>query len=153
MTNKTLSVSAIHNGTVIDHINAGQALRIVQMLGLRQKKHKVTIGLNLPSHRIKLKDIIKIENHVLTNEDANDIMIFAPAATINVIRDFEVINKIITVLPETIRNVFVCPNPACITHAEQIETFFYINEKGKHVNLRCRYCEKEYDRNEVKVRI
>ncbi len=151
--NKTLSVSAIHNGTVIDHINAGQALRIVHMLGLAEKKYKVTVGLNLPSKRMKLKDIIKIENHVLAKEDANDITIFAPEATINIIRNFEVMNKIITTLPETISNVFVCPNQVCITHTEPVETFFYIKEHSKQVNLICKYCEREFDRNQVKVNI
>src|SRR5580658_4791291 len=111
--NKTLSVSAIQNGTVIDHINSGQAFRIVHLLGLLDKKCKVTIGVNLPSKRMKLKDLIKIENLTLTNEEANDITIFAPEVTINVIENFEVVNKVITTLPESINNVFICPNSAC----------------------------------------
>lgn len=151
--NKTLSVSAIHNGTVIDHINSGEAFRIVHLLGLLEKKHKVTIGLNLPSEHMKFKDIIKIENHVLANEEANDITIFAPEATINIIRNFEVVNKIITSLPASISNVFSCPNPSCITQTEQVETFFTIHEHSKQVNLRCKYCEKEFNRNQVKVKI
>jgi aspartate carbamoyltransferase regulatory subunit len=149
---KTLSVSAIHHGTVIDHISAGQAIRIVHMLHLLNKKHKVTIGLNLPSGRMGLKDIIKIENHVLANEDANDIMIFAPDATINVIRDFEVIDKIITKLPDTIAGPFICPNLACITHVEPVQTFFYIKSHGKQVYLKCKHCEKSYERNRVNVK-
>ncbi len=149
---KTLSVSAIHHGTVIDHISAGQAIRIVHMLDLLNKKHKVTIGLNLPSERMGLKDIIKIENHVLSNEDANDIMIFAPDATINIIRDFDVINKIITKLPDTIAGHFICPNSACVTHVEPVKTFFYIESKGKQVYLKCKHCEKSFDRNRVGVK-
>lgn len=150
---KTLSVSAIHNGTVIDHINSGQAFRIVHLLGLLDKKYKVTIGLNLPSKTMKFKDLIKIENYTLTNEEANDITIFAPEATINVIQNFEVVNKFITSLPTSISDVFICPNAACITHSEPVKTFFNIESQGKQVKLICKFCEKEFDRNHVKVSI
>jgi aspartate carbamoyltransferase regulatory subunit len=150
---KTLSVSAIENGTVIDHINSGQAIRIIHLLGLLEKKCKVTIGLNLPSKRMKLKDLIKIENHILTNEEANEITIFAPEATINIIHDFEVVDKIITSLPPSICDAFICPNPVCITHNEPVDSFFIIHVQGKQVKLVCKYCEKIFDRNEVKVKI
>jgi aspartate carbamoyltransferase regulatory subunit len=151
--NKTLSVSAIQNGTVIDHINSGQAFRIVHLLGLLDKKYKVTIGVNLPSKTMKLKDLIKIENYTLTNEEANDITIFAPNATINVIQNFEVVNKVITSLPASISEVFICPNPVCITHSEPVNTHFNIETQGKQVKLICKFCEKEFDRNQVTVKI
>lgn len=151
--NKTLPVSAIHNGTVIDHIPSGQAFRIIHLLSLLDKKHKVTVGLNLPSKRMRLKDLIKIENHHLKNNEANEITIFAPEATINIIQNFEVVDKIITSLPLSISGIFICPNPICITHSEPIESFFYIKEQGKDVKLMCRYCEKTYHRNNVKVKI
>lgn len=150
---KTLSVSAIQNGTVIDHINAGQALRIIHLLDLLDKKYKVTIGLNLPSKGMIFKDIIKIENHILSNEEANEIIVFAPEATINIIQNFEVEKKITTSLPKSISGVFDCPNTACISHNEPVETFFYIETQGKQVNLACKYCEKTFDRNQVKVKI
>jgi aspartate carbamoyltransferase regulatory subunit len=151
--NKTLSVSAIHNGTVIDHIPAGQALRIIQLLRLLEKKHKVTVGLNLPSKRMGLKDLIKIEDHKLTKDEANEITIFAPEATINIIQNFEVTGKLNTSLPSGINAVFVCPNPCCVSRSEPVESSFIINEHGKQVKLTCRYCEKTYDRNKVSVRI
>lgn len=150
---KTLSVSAIENGTVIDHINSGQAIRIIHLLGLLEKKHKVTIGLNLPSKLMKLKDLIKIENHILTNEEANEITIFAPEATINIIKNFEVVNKIITTLPPSICDAFVCPNPVCVTHTEPVESFFLIEAEGNQVKLVCKFCEKIFDRNQVNVKI
>lgn len=152
--NKTLSVSAIKNGTVIDHIRRGQALRIMRLLQvLDVKKNKVTVGLNLPSKQLGLKDLIKIENRALTNEEANEIVIFAPEATINIIKEFEVTQKINTHLPQSIANVFVCLNPVCITHHEPIETLFYIEEQGKQIKLICHYCEKTFDRDHVKVNI
>lgn len=151
---KTLSVSAIKNGTVIDHIRAGQALRIVKLLRiLDNKKNKVTLGLNLPSKLLGFKDLIKIESRVLTNDEANEIVIFAPEATINIIKDFEVTQKINTHLPKTIANVFICPNPLCVTHNEPVESHFIIEEQGKHIKLTCHYCEKEFDRDQVKVNI
>jgi aspartate carbamoyltransferase regulatory subunit len=150
---KTLSVSAICNGTVIDHINSGQAIRIIHLLGLLEKKYKVTVGLNLPSKGMKLKDIIKIENHRLKNEEPNEITVFSPEATINIIKNFEVVEKITTTLPPNISGVFSCPNPICITHNEPVETFFNIEVQSKHVNLVCKYCEKTFDRNDVNVQI
>src|SRR5579862_224662 len=151
--NKTLPVSAIKNGTVIDHIRPGQAPRIMHLLNVTQSHNKVTIGLNLPSKLLKLKDLLKIENRVLTNNEANEVVIFAPEATINIIKDFEVIQKITTHIPETIAGVFICPNSACITHCEFIYSFFYIEDHGKQTKLICHYCEKAFDRDQVKVNI
>ncbi len=153
MSNTTLSVSAIQNGTVIDHITSDQTLRIMHMLRLLDKKHKVTVGFNLPSKRMKYKDLIKIEDHVLTTKEANEITIFAPEATINIIQKFEVVQKIITTLPPHISGVFICPNSLCITNKEHVESFFTVEEQGKQVKLVCRYCEREFDRNQVKVKV
>lgn len=150
---KTLPVSAIKNGTVIDHIRAGQAPRIMHLLNVINSKNKVTMGLNLPSKLLKLKDLLKIENRVLTNDEANEVVVFAPEATINIIKDFEVIEKINTHLPEYIKNVFICPNSVCITHTEPVESFFLIEAQGKQTKLICHYCEKVYDRDQVKVKI
>ena len=111
----------------------------------------MTVGLNLPSKRLGLKDLIKIENRVLTNEEASEIAIFAPEATINVVKDFEVIEKISTQLPEKIANIFLCPNPRCVTQNETSESIFYIEEQGKKVKLTCHYCEKAFNRDQVKI--
>lgn len=151
---KTLSVSAIKNGTVIDHIRAGQALRIMRLIKvLDSNKHKVTLGLNLPSKLLKLKDLIKIENRVLTTDEANEIVVFSPEVTINIIKDFEVIEKIQTHYPKSIANVFICPNSACITQREAIESLFHIEDRGKQTRLTCHFCENEFDRDQVKVKI
>ncbi len=150
---KTLSVAAIQHGTVIDHINSGQALHIIRLLDLQKKNHKVTIGLNLPSKRLQYKDIIKIENHVLSNDEANEVTVLAPLVSINIIDNFEVVKKINTTLPSHIVNVFACPNPACITQSEPVETYFKIETHGNRVNFFCRYCEKSFDRNQVSENI
>ncbi len=150
---KTLPVSAIKNGTVIDHIRPGQAPRIMHLLKVLESKNKVTMGLNLPSKLISLKDLLKIENRVLTNDEANEVVIFAPEATINIIKDFEVIQKMTTHFPRTIENIFLCPNPACITHNEPVTSLFNIEDQGKQIKLTCHYCEKSFDRDQVKVKI
>lgn len=150
---KTLAVSAIKDGTVIDHIRSGDALRIIRLFHLLDDKNKITVGLNLPSKHLGIKDLIKIENRVLTNDEANEIMIFAPDATINIVENFEVVRKISTHLPSTITNIFRCPNPKCITHDENTQSTFYIEEQGKQVKLICNYCEKGFDRSQVKIRV
>ena len=150
---KKLSVAAIQNGTVIDHITSDQTLRIIHMLRLLDKKYMVTVGFNLPSNRMKFKDLIKIENHVLTNREADEITVFAPEATINIIKEFEVVKKIITSLPPSISGMFICPNQNCITSKEPIESFFDIEEQGRQVKLVCKYCENPFDRNQVKVKV
>ncbi|OGT41838.1 MAG: aspartate carbamoyltransferase regulatory subunit [Gammaproteobacteria bacterium RIFCSPHIGHO2_12_FULL_37_34] len=151
--NDMLSVSAIKNGTVIDHIVAGQALRIIYLLGLQKNNNQVTIGLNLPSKRLGIKDLIKIENRVLTEDEANEIVIFSPVATINVIQNFQVVDKIKTHLPSVTHGVFVCPNHLCVTQIEPISSYHYIHEQGKKISLICHYCEKEFDRDQVKVAV
>lgn len=149
---KTLAVAAIQNGTVVDHITTDQTMRIMQMLRLLDKKHKVTVGFNLPSKCMSYKDLIKIEDHELTPEEANQITVFAPAATINIIKNYEVVKKLNTTLPESIASIFICPNSACITRSEPAESFFYIQEVGKVMKLVCKYCEKSFERNQVKVK-
>lgn len=150
---KTLSVSAIHNGTVIDHIKPGNALRIIHLLGLMNSSYQITLGLNLPSKRIGKKDLIKIESLALLPEQANDIMVFAPDATINIVKDFEVKEKVKTQLPKTITEVFVCPNHQCISQEKNIKSVFNIEEQRKQVILTCHYCERIYNRDHVKVKI
>lgn len=146
---KTLSVSAIKNGTVIDHIPAGQALKIIRLLKITNNKHKATLGLNLTSKSLGLKDLIKIEGRFLKEHEANEITIFAPEATINIIENFEVIKKITTCLPETITNFLVCPNTQCITHTEPVSNCFFTEEYRKTVKLQCKYCEKQFDLDHI----
>ena len=150
---ETLSVAAIKNGTVIDHIVPGQAFRIIHLLSLQSSKHTVTIGLHLPSKLIGTKDLIKIENRVLTEAEANEIVVFSPSATINVIENFDVTKKISTHLPKSMKNIFICPNQNCISLSEPISSLFYITDQGKQIKLTCHYCNKEFDRDQIKVGI
>ncbi|MEO8402494.1 MAG: aspartate carbamoyltransferase regulatory subunit [Gammaproteobacteria bacterium] len=149
----TLSVSAIKNGTVIDHIASGQGLRIIHLLSLQNSQLQITIGLRLPSKLIGMKDLIKIEDRILTDEEANEIVVFAADATINIIDNFTVVKKISTHLPSEMKNVFICPNPSCITQSEFIESRFSIEQQLKSIKLACHFCEKVFERDQVEVRI
>lgn len=146
---KTLSVSAIKNGTVIDHIPAGQALKIIRLLKITNNKHRATLGLNLTSKSMSLKDLIKIEGRFLEAHEANEVIVFAPEATINIIEDFEVAKKISTKLPKTITKILVCPNENCITHVEPINSCFYVEEYRKTVKLNCKYCERQFGLDQI----
>ncbi len=147
---KTVSVAAIKDGTVIDHIPAGQALKIIYLLQLAEQRFKVTLGLHLTSSSIGHKDIVKIEDRFLTEKEAHDVAVFAPNATINIIKNYKVSSKISAKLPETIKRILVCPNPRCITEQEPVETLFMIEEFKQKVHLRCYYCEKVFERDEIK---
>jgi aspartate carbamoyltransferase regulatory subunit len=147
---KTLSVAAIKDGTVIDHIPAGAAFIILQLLKLLQGKYRISLGLNFTSSSMGFKDLIKIENRYLTEKEAHDIAVFAPQATINTIKNYHVSGKISAKLPDAVARILVCPNPRCITNHETIDTLFHVEEHKQQVLLHCHFCEKIFERNEIK---
>ena len=149
MKKKNLSVTAICEGTVIDHITVGQGLRILRLLCPPGHSHQVTVGLNLKSSLLGLKDLIKIESVFLTPEQRSYVALFAPQATINVIRDCQVVEKSRVVLPAFVSGLLVCPNRLCITNTEQTKTYFSIRETNRNIVLCCRYCEKNYHREQI----
>ncbi|MCH9626739.1 MAG: Aspartate carbamoyltransferase regulatory chain [Chlamydiales bacterium] len=140
----TLSVAAIQKGTVIDHIPAGQGMRIVRLLKLDSQHHQVTLGLNLPSKTMGYKDLIKVEGREITESEAQQIAIFAPKATLNIIRDFELTKKFAVSLPKKVEKVLRCPNEKCITNHEQTKTRFSVDKPVRGVQLTCYYCQKSF---------
>lgn len=145
------AVSAIQNGTVIDHIDAGYGLKIVQLLKIATHKKQVTIGLNLPSSKLDLKDIIKIEDRELSPEEANQVAILAPDATINIINNFEVNNKFKVTLPNTIEAVIPCPNPRCISNHDKIPSSLKVLRRiRKNTRLQCHYCRELFTQQEIR---
>ncbi|MEK7212918.1 MAG: aspartate carbamoyltransferase regulatory subunit [Patescibacteria group bacterium] len=146
---KKLLVSAIKNGTVIDHIDAGHALKIIRILNLADHQKVVTVGLNLPSRAMKFKDIIKVEGRELTPEEANRVAILAPTANLNIIRNYEVVKKFNLKLPEKIDHLLVCPNLKCITNHEPMDSSFAVLPAGHEVKVKCVYCEKTFHQNEI----
>ena len=149
MNTQKLSVEAIENGTVIDHIPAGLGLSILHQFKLLHDGHAVTVGFNLPSRRHGRKDIIKITGIQLDESAANRLALFAPEATVNLIGNFQVVRKMLLRLPESISEVFRCPNPNCASHGEPVSSRFYVRRRGSQTRLKCHYCEKTYARTSV----
>jgi aspartate carbamoyltransferase regulatory subunit len=141
MSEREVRVSKIKDGTVIDHISCGYALDVVKILGITgHEKQVMTIGVNVPSKRLKAKDILKIEGRALNHKEVNRIALIAPRATINIIRDYKVVEKVEVQLPKQIEDIIKCNNPACISNSnEPIGARFYV-ENEDPLLLRCHYC-------------
>jgi aspartate carbamoyltransferase regulatory subunit len=137
----TLRVTKIKDGTVIDHITAGHALEVLQILGVTdQVKGVVTVGMNVPSKTLGLKDMVKIEGRELKSEEVDRIALLAPHASINIIRDYKVVDKQLVRLPKVIHETVKCANPACISNSrEPVKSTFYV-ENEEPLQLRCHYC-------------
>ncbi len=150
MSEKTLSVSAIQDGTVIDHITQGSALILIRLLKLTAEENRVTVGLNLSSRSMGHKDIIKITDRYLTEKEAGDVAVFAPLATLSLIRNYKVEKKMKAKLPDVVKDILVCPNPCCITRVEPVETLFFVEEFKQKIFLRCDFCEKFFERSEIR---
>jgi aspartate carbamoyltransferase regulatory subunit len=141
MIEKEMRVRRIEHGTVIDHITAGQALNVLRILGVSGTTSAVvSVAMNVPSGAIGSKDIVKVEDRELEEEDVDRISLIAPNATINIIRDFAVIEKYRVDLPERLEGVVKCSNPNCISNTnEPVISKFLVNKKP--VELRCIYCD------------
>jgi aspartate carbamoyltransferase regulatory subunit len=138
---KQLQVSAIKDGTVIDHIPANNLFKVISILGLDKIDTLITFGTNLESKRLGKKAIIKIADVFFHQDEINKISLVAPDAKLNIIRDYEVIEKKMVTVPDMVTGITKCFNPKCITNNESIKTKFYVIEK-KSVTLKCHYCEK-----------
>ncbi len=147
-----MQVEAIKNGTVIDHIPAQIGIKVLRLFDMQNSSQKVTIGLNLPSSALGSKDLLKIENVFINEEQASKLALYAPNATVNQIENYEVVKKLALELPSRINNVFACPNSNCITHKEPVETSFTVSQKNGEIRLRCKYCEKVFSRDVVTER-
>lgn len=144
-----LHIASIEEGTVIDHIAAGQALKILQVLELNTKKKTVTLGMRLPSHSLGKKDIIKLEKTELSPLQANQLAIFAPDATVSIIEKGHVKHSFKVAMPKVLSKVLSCPNRDCISRQEDIESKFSVREKQTEVELSCHYCEQEFLEEEM----
>ncbi|MFN3557383.1 MAG: aspartate carbamoyltransferase regulatory subunit [Bacteroidales bacterium] len=138
---KELKVSAIENGTVIDHIPANAVFQVIKMLKLDVFDQMVLFGTNLESKKFGSKGIIKVSNKFFKPEELNKIALVAPHASIIEIRDFQVSNKTIVEIPNQVSAIVKCFNPNCITNIEVISTRFDVVDK-EDIRLKCHYCEK-----------
>ena len=147
MNRNEMLVAAIKDGTVIDHIPTEKTYQVAQLLGLQELKTPVTIGYNYLSKKLGRKGIIKVADKYFTDEEISRLSVVAPNIVLNIIKDFEVIEKKTVTTPEEIRGIVKCNNPKCITNNEPMATFFHV-ENGV---LTCHYCEKEQDISKVQL--
>ncbi|MBQ8222394.1 MAG: aspartate carbamoyltransferase regulatory subunit [Bacteroidales bacterium] len=147
---KELIVSAIENGTVIDHIPANKVFEVIKILDLEHSKNSVYFGTNLDSKKYGKKGIIKISDKYFAPEDVNKIALVAPSASLIEIKDYEVVNKHSIETPERIDGIVKCFNPNCVTNKEGVPTKFAVtkDDNGK-VQLKCHYCEKYTKENNI----
>lgn len=143
-------VGNIGNGTVIDHIHKGMATHLIDLLQLDDGKHVMTVGVNLGSKRLGCKDIIKIEGRHLSRNIVQHIAVFAPAVTINIIKEFRVVEKIIPQVPDSLSGIIKCPNSHCITNYEHAKTVFEVITIKEKQCLRCHHCEKVFALDQIR---
>ena len=151
MDQSELLVRRIKEGTVIDHIDEGKGLQVLDALGIDGKDGSlITIALNVPSGKFKKKDIIKVENKFLKDDDTNKLAVIVPNATINIIKNYKLVEKRRVALPNEVDRIFRCSNPECITNStEHIESIMDVMDKEGRV-LRCRYCSRVLDVNQLR---
>ncbi|WP_121821489.1 aspartate carbamoyltransferase regulatory subunit [Halostella salina] len=139
MSEHELRVSKIRDGTVIDHISGGQALNVLAILDIDGTGgEEVSIGMNVPSDRLGRKDIVKVEGRELSQDEVDVLSLIAPEATINIVRDYDVVDKHRLERPAEVTGVLTCPNRNCIsTDDEPIDSKFAVLPDG----VRCEYCE------------
>ena len=143
MSNKTeRQVAAIKNGTVIDHIPAEKTYQVVNLLQLETLDTPVTIGYNYPSNKIGRKGIIKVSDKFFTDEEISRLSVVAQNVVLNIIHDYELVEKKTVKTPDELRGIVKCNNPKCITNNEPMNTVFHVVNKEKGI-LKCHYCDKE----------
>lgn len=137
-----MNIDSIQNGIVIDHISAGCGMQLYHLLGLDNLDVSVAIIKNATSKKLGKKDIIKIDAAIDINLDV--IGFVHPGATVNIIRNGELVHKMTMDLPETLTNVLTCKNPRCITSTEpNLKQVFKLTDRANKV-YRCIYCETKY---------
>ena len=147
---KQLVVSAIKDGTVIDHNPAKSLFKVINILGLDHIINQITFGTNLDSGKLGKKGIIKLSEVFFEKEDLDRIALVAPDVKVNIIRDYEVVEKKVVEIPEKVEGIVKCVNPVCITNNEDILTRFELVSR-QPVGLKCHYCEKITDQNNMEI--
>ena len=150
MNKKERLVAAIQNGTVIDHIPTEKTFQVVNLLGLENLDSPITIGVNLTSKKINRKGIIKISDKFFTDDEISRLSVVAPNGVLNIIKDYEVVEKKEVKTPEELRGIIKCNNPKCITNNEPMQTIFHVIDKERKI-LKCHYCDKEQNMGNVEL--
>jgi aspartate carbamoyltransferase regulatory subunit len=143
-----MSVTAIRNGTVIDHIHNAATFKVAEILHLSREDNVVLVGMNLPSDQVGTKGIIKVEGRELTLQEVNKIALIAPEATLNIIKDYEVAEKRKVEVPSRVEGIVRCFNPNCITNHQGVGTCFDVVGYSP-ITLRCVHCERTMSGDDI----
>lgn len=148
---KELQVAALENGTAIDHIPPTQLFKVAKLLGLENMNNTITIGNNLHSNKMGCKGMIKIANKFFEEDEINRIALIAPKIVLNIIRDYEVVEKKTVTLPDKLIGIVKCNNPKCITNNEPMPTHFDVIDKEKGT-IKCHYCERKINKEDILIK-
>ena len=147
---KELQVAALENGTVIDHIPSDKLFTVVSLLDMQHMDSNITIGNNLESKKLGKKGIIKIANRFFSPEEISRLSVVAPNIKLNIIRNYQVVEKKEVIMPDELKGIVRCNNPKCITNNEPMRTWFHVIDKENGL-LKCHYCEKEQQVDNIKL--
>jgi len=150
MNKKERLVAAIEKGTVIDHIPADKTYHVANLLGLFDLHTPVTLGINYPSQKVGNKGIIKVSDKFFTDDEISRLSVVAPKVILNIIRDYEVVEKKTVETPDELRGIVRCNNPVCVTNNEPVPTVFHVIDKERGI-CKCHYCDKEQDISRVEL--
>ncbi len=147
---KKYEVSAIDEGTVIDQITSRSTFKVANILNIQDIDQVVLIGYNLSSKKLGRKGIIKIGGKLLTQEEVNKISLIAPDATVNIIKDSEVVKKFKVAMPDSIEEFLKCFNPNCVSNHQNIKSRFHVINKNP-IRIRCHYCERHMGEGDIEL--
>lgn len=147
---QALQVAALKNGTVIDHIPSDKLFTVVNLLELQSSDQNITIGNNFESQKLGKKGIIKVADRFFSDEEISRLSVVAPNVKLNIIRNYEVVEKKQVIMPDVVKGIVKCGNPKCITNNEPMPTLFHVADKENGI-LKCHYCEKEQNKETLKL--
>lgn len=150
MKKEEMLVATIQNGIVIDHIPPAKLFKVAALLHLDNLDKRITIGNNLRSQSYGSKGVIKIEDITFDEEQLNRIALIAPNVRLNIIKDYEVVEKRQVEVPQEIIGLVRCPNPKCITNNEPMQTRFRVID-AETCTLRCQYCERKLVQERIEL--
>lgn len=148
---RELQVAALENGTAIDHIPPSQLFKVASLLELDKINNPITIGNNFPSNKMGCKGMIKISGKFFGEDEISRIALVAPNVILNIIRDYEVVEKKTVSLPDELVGLVKCNNPKCITNNEPMPTRFDVIDK-EIGTIRCRYCERKINKEDIIIK-
>lgn len=148
---KELQVAALENGTAIDHIPSSQLFQVAAMLKLEQMDNTITIGNNLHSNKMGKKGMIKIADKFFAEDEIDRIALIAPNVVLNIIHDYEVVEKRTVTLPDELIDIVKCNNPNCITNNEPMATRFHVVDREKGT-IKCHYCERKINKEDIIIK-